>query len=125
METMRIVMCGSEFLSSGRESSHRALICKGNDQISRIEHVGHQNSRTASVNMRLPLQSCTVWFLKVEPLNLSDPSQTMNSAHSAVKVSSRDSHVVPGPIVSGGVLSSPEGPVFLCALIGLPAAAVE
>lgn len=49
----------------------------------------------------------------------------MNSAHSAAEVRPRDSHVVPPPIVSGGVLLSTEGPVLLCALIGLPAAAVE
>ena len=49
----------------------------------------------------------------------------MDLAHSAVKVRPQDSHVVPRPIVSGGVLLSTEGPVLLCALIGLPAAAVE
>lgn len=49
----------------------------------------------------------------------------MKSAHSAVKVRSQDSHVVPRPIVSRGVLLSTEGPVLLCALIGLPAAAME
>lgn len=52
-------------------------------------------------------------------------SQTTDSAHSAVKVQSWNSHVVSRPIVSGGVLLSTEGPVLLCALIGLPAAAVE
>lgn len=49
----------------------------------------------------------------------------MYSAHSALKVGSWDSHIVPQPIVSGGVLLSTKGPVLLCALIGLPAAVVE
>lgn len=117
METMCIVMRGSEFLSYGGDGSS-----KGNDQISRFKHVAHQNS---NMDVRLLVYSRTISFLNVELLHVSDHSQTMDSARSAVTVPSRDFHVVPPPIVSGGVLVSPEGPILLCALIGLPAAAVE
>lgn len=60
METMCIVMCGSEFLTYGGDGSHGAAICKGNDQISRFKHVAHQNSKMTSVKVRLLVRSRTV-----------------------------------------------------------------
>lgn len=107
METMCIVMRGREFLSYGGDGSS-----KGNEKSSGFKCVAQSH--------RLVSERCII--------HVRDHSQTGVTgdwAHSAVKVPSRDSHVVPPPIVSGGVLVSPEGPVLLCALIGLPAAAVE
>lgn len=65
METMCIVMCGSQFLSYGADGSHRASICNGNDQISRFKP---ENSKMTSENMRMLVHSRAVSFLNVESL---------------------------------------------------------
>lgn len=100
---------------------------KGNDHISIFENAAEQTSKMTSLNVKLP-GSCFICRSHnlVSECRINQSQRLLiNSAHSAVKVRSWDSHVVPYSIVWGGVLLSATGPILLCALIGLPVAAVE